>query len=112
MAESKSPLINTATTLGKVIAFFGASALAGLLVAGTLVPMAVGVGSMTTAAGEAYDSIEIPSSNAPIAKPSVLLDRNGKELAKFFVQNREVVKLKNVSPWMQKAIVSIEDERV
>lgn len=66
---------------------------------------------MTTAAGEAYDSIEIPSSNAPIAKPSVLLDRNGKELAKFFVQNREVVKLKNVSPWMQKAIVSIEDER-
>lgn len=111
MAESKSPLINTATTLGKVVAFFVASALAGVLVAGTLVPLAIGASKVTDVASGAYDSIQIPKTNAAIAQPSYLLDRNGKVLAKFFTQNRKEVKLKNVSPWMRKAIVSIEDER-
>lgn len=111
MAARKSPLINTATTLGKVIAFFLASAVAGLLVAGTMVPLAIGASSATTMAGDTYASIQIPKTTATIAQPSVLLDRDGKELAKFFTQNREVVKLKNISPWMSKAVISVEDER-
>lgn len=111
MAARKSPLINTATTLGKVIAFFLASAVAGLLVAGTMVPLAVGATSATTMAGDTYASIEIPKTTATIAQPSRLLDRDGKELAKFFTQNRKVIKLKDISPWMTKAIISVEDER-
>ncbi|WP_394160914.1 transglycosylase domain-containing protein [Galactobacter valiniphilus] len=111
MAERTSPLINTATTLGKVVAFFLGSAVAGALVAGTMVPLAVGASKATEVAAGAYDSIEIPTENAAIAQPSTLLDREGNVLAKFFVQNRKSVSLKNISPWMQKAIISIEDER-
>jgi len=111
MSARTSPLLNTATTLGKIVAFFVASAVAGLLVAGTMVPLAVGASTLTTVAGDAYDAVEVPTDNAPIAQPSVLEDRDGNVIAKFFKQNRQEVKLKNVSKAMQHAIVDIEDER-
>ena len=47
----------------------------------------------------------------PIPQPSTVLDRNGKVLATFYEQNREPVKLDEISPYMRKAIVSVEDER-
>jgi membrane peptidoglycan carboxypeptidase len=111
MASRKSPLLNTASALGKIVAFFLASAVAGVLVAGTLVPLAIGTSTATTVAQDSYDSIKVPETNAPIAQPSYLYDRNGKQIAKFFKQDRQEVKLSKVSPWMQKAIVDIEDAR-
>lgn len=111
MASRKSPLLNTATTLGKIVAFFLASAVAGVLVAGTLVPLAIGTSTAATVASDTYDSIDVPEENEPIAQPSYLLDRKGKKIAKFFKQNRQEVKLKNVSKQMQHAIIDIEDER-
>ncbi|MGO3153602.1 MAG: transglycosylase domain-containing protein [Galactobacter sp.] len=111
MASRKSPLLNTASTLGKIVAFFAASAVAGVLVAGTLVPLAIGTSTATTVAQDTYDSIDVPEENSPVAQPSYLLDRDGKQIAKFFKQNRKEVKLDKVSHWMQKAIIDIEDER-
>ncbi|MGO1320575.1 MAG: transglycosylase domain-containing protein [Galactobacter sp.] len=111
MASRKSPLLNTASTLGKIVAFFAASAVAGVLVAGTLVPLAIGTSTATTVAQDTYDSIEVPQENSPVAQPSYLLDRDGKQIAKFFKQNRKEVKLDDVSDWMKKAIIDIEDER-
>ncbi|MBP2396973.1 transglycosylase domain-containing protein [Glutamicibacter protophormiae] len=47
----------------------------------------------------------------PISEPSTILDSDGKEIAKFYEQNRQPVKLDDISPFMRKAIVSVEDER-
>lgn len=111
MAPRKSPLLNTATTLGKVVAFFGAAALAGALVAGLFVPATFLLGAGTSAAAAAFDDIDTNVTNAPWPEPSLVLDRDGNELAKFYLQNRDPVKLENISPHMRKAIVSVEDER-
>jgi membrane peptidoglycan carboxypeptidase len=111
MASRKSPLLNTASTLGKIVAFFVASAVAGVLVAGTLVPLAIGTSTAATVAQDTYDSIDVPEENSPVAQPSYLLDREGHQIAKFFKQNRKEVELDKVSKWMKHAIIDIEDER-
>jgi len=55
----------------------------------------------------------LPSSfdKLPIPQPSTLLDKDGKVLATFYEQNREPVKLDEISPYMRKAIIAVEDER-
>ena len=55
----------------------------------------------------------LPNSQEILAhKPSiatVIYDRNGDELARLFLENRNIVKLDNISPWMTKAILAAED---
>ncbi|MCL2768312.1 MAG: PBP1A family penicillin-binding protein [Synergistaceae bacterium] len=41
--------------------------------------------------------------------PSVIYDRNNEVIAKLFTENRNPVELKNISPWMIKAILAAED---
>jgi len=42
---------------------------------------------------------------------TVIYDRNGKEITKLFQENRDWVKLDNISPWMIKAILAAEDSK-
>jgi penicillin-binding protein 1A len=44
-----------------------------------------------------------------INAPSVIYDRNNEVIAKLFIQNRNPVELKDISPWMIKAILAAED---
>jgi len=41
--------------------------------------------------------------------PSVIYDRNNEVIAKLFTENRNPVELRNISPWMIKAILAAED---
>jgi penicillin-binding protein 1A len=41
--------------------------------------------------------------------PSVIYDRNNEVIAKLFTENRNPVELKNISPWMVKAVLAAED---
>ena len=41
--------------------------------------------------------------------PSVIYDRNNEVIARLFTQNRNLVELKDVSPWMIKAVLASED---
>ena len=99
------------STVRRLIGFLLASVLAGALTAGTLVPLVVFTGTATNMASDAYASIPSFPKTTSVPESSVVYDRNGKVVAKFFAQDRKPVKLKNISPWMQKAIVSVEDER-
>lgn len=47
----------------------------------------------------------------PLPQQSVILDKNGEEIARFFSEDRVNVKLSQVAPVMRDAIVSIEDTR-
>jgi len=49
----------------------------------------------------AFDSME----------PTSVYSADNILLAKLYLQNREIVPLENMSPWIQKAIVAVEDER-
>ena len=111
MAAKKSPFFDTATTLGKIVAFFGVSALCGVLAAGLMVPVASLAGSGATAGAEVFDALPASFKGEPIAQPSKVLAADGSTIATFYSENRQPVKLKDISKVMQKAIVSIEDER-
>lgn len=42
---------------------------------------------------------------------SIIFDRNGKEMGKIFIQNRNPVPYSEISPWLVKAVISAEDNR-
>ncbi|MGO2618636.1 transglycosylase domain-containing protein [Glutamicibacter ardleyensis] len=111
MAAKKSPFFDTATTLGKIVAFFGISALCGVLAAGMIVPVAAIAKTGLTTGNNIVSALPSTFEKLPIPQPSRVLDTEGKEIATFYEQNREPVKLKDISPEMRKAIVSVEDER-
>lgn len=111
MAAKKSPFFDTATTLGKIVAFFGVSALCGVLAAGLMVPVASLAGSGANAGVDIFNALPASFAGEPIAEPSKILAKDGSTIATFYSENRQPVKLKNISPVMRKAIVSIEDER-
>ena len=46
-----------------------------------------------------------------VSEPTHILDANGNELATFFVQNRESIKQDQVTPYVLKGTVDVEDER-
>ncbi|MBI4370150.1 MAG: PBP1A family penicillin-binding protein [Elusimicrobia bacterium] len=45
------------------------------------------------------------------AEPSVLLDRNGKEIFSFAIEKRDYVPLKEIPPILRQAFIATEDER-
>lgn len=101
----------TSTTAGKILAFLGVSALAGLLVAGLFLPLAV-TGGATAATGQKMIE-EFPAElrEEPVSVPSRILAEDGTELATFYAENRKPVELDRISRNMQDAIIAIEDER-
>lgn len=58
-------------------------------------------------------SNELPSNSQlrthRINVPSVIYDRNNEVIAKLFTENRNPVELRNISPWMVKAVLAAED---
>lgn len=82
-----------------------------ILFAGLAIP-AVGTVGMISRAGTATFN-ELPDTFEPVppSEQSVVLAADGSVLAHFFAQNRRVVALNEMSPWVRKAIIAIEDHR-
>lgn len=86
--------------------------MAGVLVAGLLLPYAIGAGVTTnrmTAAIETADTSLIDMSKMPLR--STLVDSEGNTTAIFYEQNREWVPLSAISKSLQYAVTSVEDRR-
>ncbi len=111
MASRKSPFFNTATTLGKIVAFFGVSALCGVLAAGMLIPAASVAGSSAAIGMDFFDALPAELKQEPLSQPSKVVAKDGTQLATFYAENRTPVPIDKISKDMQNAIVSIEDER-
>jgi membrane peptidoglycan carboxypeptidase len=111
MAGRKSPFFDTATTLGKIVAFFGVSGLCGVLAAGLMVPAASVAGASASAGIEFFDALPAELQEEPLSVPSRILAKDGSTVATFYAENRVPVTLDKVSQHMKNAIVSIEDER-
>ena len=111
MAQRKSPSKDTATPLGRLLKFLGFSALAGLLVAGLMLPAAGIVGAGANAGSAMLGALPSSLPDEPVAVPSKVVTSDGKEIATFYEENRKPVKLEDIAPSMRQAIVAIEDER-
>jgi membrane peptidoglycan carboxypeptidase len=87
------------------------SAVMGLLVAGLAIPAVGAVGSATTSGVKAFNELPSEFDISPLAQQSKILDADGGLIANPYDENRIIVPLNRISPWMQKAQIAIEDSR-
>jgi len=111
MAQAKNPLFDTATVLGKIVAFLGVSALCGVLVAGLLVPAAAVTGSAASGSVQFFEDLPGELTVAPPGQATRVLAADGSQIATIFAENRTRVALKDISPFVKDGIVAIEDNR-
>lgn len=111
MAARKSPIFDTATTLGKLIAFLGISALSGVLAAGLLVPVAAAAGTGASASIQFFEDLPAELERGALAQPSTILAADGSLIATLYEENRQPVTLDEINPNMVNALLAIEDSR-
>ncbi len=91
--------------------FLGVSVLAGAVLAGIALPAAGALGLAAKGSVEGFDEIPAHLKQPPLSQRTSILDNKGGHIATVYSRDRTVVPLKDISPYMQKAIVAIEDSR-
>ena len=87
------------------------STVAGLVLAGVLLPLVGGAGLFARNATVSFNNLPADLKAPPPPERSRLLAADGSTLAEFFTQDRVNVPLSRVAPVMQQAIIAIEDIR-
>ncbi|NGO77536.1 penicillin-binding protein [Streptomyces sp. YC504] len=91
--------------------FLGVSVLSGAVLAGIALPAAGLVGLAAKGSVEEFDEIPANLKQPPLMQRTTITDANDNPIATVFARDRTLVDLKEISPYMQKAIVAIEDSR-
>jgi membrane peptidoglycan carboxypeptidase len=94
-----------------VVLFLGVSVLSGALAAGLAIPFAGLAGFTTEKTSDTLQDLPQQFDEVPLKQKSTILAADGSLIATLAEQNRVPVKLSQVAPIMQKAIVAIEDDR-
>ncbi|MCG0066400.1 transglycosylase domain-containing protein [Streptomyces tricolor] len=91
--------------------FLGVSVLAGAVMAGIALPAAGALGLAAKGSVKGFDEIPANLKSPQLSQRTTILDDRGDPIATVYSRDRTVVDLKDISPYMQKAIVAIEDSR-
>ncbi|WP_406343809.1 transglycosylase domain-containing protein [Streptomyces sp. NBC_00648] len=91
--------------------FVGVSVLSGAVLAGIALPAFGALGLAAKGTVEGFDEIPANLKTPPLSQRTSILDSQGGQIATVYSRDRTVVPLANISPYMQKAIVAIEDSR-
>ncbi|WP_137988511.1 transglycosylase domain-containing protein [Streptomyces vilmorinianum] len=91
--------------------FLGVSVLSGAVLAGIALPAAGALGLAAKGTVEGFDEIPSNLKTPPLSQRTTILDSQGGHIATVYSRDRTVVPLEKISPYMQKAIVAIEDSR-
>ncbi|MGC4980371.1 transglycosylase domain-containing protein [Streptomyces sp. DT193] len=91
--------------------FLGVSVLAGAVMAGIALPAAGALGLAAKGSVQGFDDIPDNLKSPSLSQRTTILDSKGGQIATVYSRDRTVLDLKNISPYMQKAIVAIEDSR-
>jgi membrane peptidoglycan carboxypeptidase len=95
----------------KLFQLVAASVVAGVLVAFVALPGVSGIGVTARDAAAAFDNMPSELNTSPPPEKTVVYAANGSQLATFFDEYRESVRLDQVADVMRKSIVAIEDSR-
>ncbi|MEU3062161.1 transglycosylase domain-containing protein [Streptomyces subrutilus] len=95
----------------QAVKFLGVSVLSGVVLAGMAIPAAGALGLAAKGTVEGFDEIPANLKTPPLSQRTTILDSEGGLIATVYSRDRQVVPLTAVSPYMQKAIVAIEDSR-
>ncbi|WP_328673394.1 penicillin-binding protein [Streptomyces sp. NBC_00322] len=91
--------------------FLGVSVLSGAVLAGIALPAVGALGLAAKGTVKGFDEIPANLKTPPLSQRTTILDSQGGQIATVYSRDRTVVSLKDVSPYMQQAIVAIEDSR-
>ncbi|MER8029078.1 transglycosylase domain-containing protein [Streptomyces bauhiniae] len=91
--------------------FLGVSVLAGAVMAGIALPAAGALGLAAKGSVQGFDEIPANLKSPQLSQRTTILDSRGEQIASVYSRDRTVVELKDISPYMQKSIVAIEDSR-
>ncbi|MFG2354783.1 transglycosylase domain-containing protein [Streptomyces sp. NPDC048521] len=91
--------------------FLGVSVLAGAVMAGIALPAAGALGLAAKGSVKSFDEIPANLKSPQLSQRTTILDNRGNQIATVYSRDRTVVDLEDISPYMQKAIVAIEDSR-
>ncbi|MFF0203188.1 transglycosylase domain-containing protein [Streptomyces sp. NPDC005017] len=91
--------------------FLGVSVLAGAVMAGIALPAVGALGLAAKGSVESFDELPANLKTPPLSQRTTILDAQGGTIATVYSRDRTVVELKDISPYMQQAIVAIEDAR-
>ncbi|MEU3602072.1 transglycosylase domain-containing protein [Streptomyces sp. NPDC006798] len=91
--------------------FLGVSVLAGAVLAGIALPAAGALGLAAKGTVQGFDEIPANLKTPPLSQRTTILDTEGGTIATVYSRDRTVVPLTDISPYMQKAIIAIEDSR-
>ena len=85
--------------------------LAGVLVAGLLLPVSFGIGLASNEVTTAIEGAQADPLDGEIPLRTTLTDASGATIATFYDQNRVYVPLSSISDYLQVAVISMEDRR-
>ncbi|MBW1604384.1 transglycosylase domain-containing protein [Streptomyces sp. JJ66] len=91
--------------------FLGVSVLAGAVMAGLALPATGIMGLAAKETAQGFEELPTDLKRPPLSQKTQILDTEGNLIADVYSRNRVVVPLDQISPWMRKAIVAIEDSR-
>jgi len=107
--RTRVTLVQFATAL---LMFAVLSVLGGVLVAGLFLPAASVASGAAKESSDLFEDLPTDLIQTTLPQQSNIYDRTGKHLlATFYSQNRVVVPLEEISPWIQKAVIAVEDKR-
>lgn len=107
--DGRVTVVQLASALMMFVAF---SIIGGFLIAGLALPAATVAGEAAEGSTELFEELPQQLQRAQLPQQSNIYARDGETLlATFYFQNRVVVPLEKISPWMQKAVVAVEDRR-
>ncbi|MFB8087872.1 transglycosylase domain-containing protein [Streptomyces sp. NPDC055992] len=99
------------TTTQQAAKFLGVAALSGVVLAGIALPAAGALGLAAKGTVDGFDEIPANLKTPPLSQRTKILDNQGGLIATVYSRDRTVVPLTSISPYMQNAIIAIEDAR-
>lgn len=110
--RGRNPFTVVGGFFGHVVGFVVVSLLAGVLLAGLVLPFAAGVGMAARDSAESFQDIEVRELEIrPLPGRTQMQAVDGSAIATFYQENREEVRLDQIAPVMQQALIAIEDRR-
>jgi membrane peptidoglycan carboxypeptidase len=111
LRSSRAGRLTPYELVGSFVAFLMLSVVAGVLLSGLAIPAATIAGSATKGGIGLFDEMPADLQFGDLPQQSNIYAADGSLIAQFYDQNRVVVPLEDISPWLQQAVVAVEDKR-
>ena len=111
LRSSRAGQLTPYELVGSFFAFLVLSIVAGVLLSGLAIPAATIAGSATKGGIGLFDEMPADLQFGDLPQQSNIYAADGTLIAQFYDQNRVVVPLEEISPWLQRATIAVEDKR-